>query len=269
MFNYDTDYEIIISKTTEILDIDKYVILIDNKDMKIIRKFILFIIILIIIAILCLTFYGYIYYKQTINKEPLETKVNDIRSDFTYVKKEQLPEYYVNAVVAVEDRRYYSHGPVDYIGILRAIVSNIRQQSFEEGGSTITQQVAKNLYYINRENPVKRKVAECFTAIELEKKYSKDEILEMYVNIICFGSGYYGISEASEGYLKKKVEDINLGEAAMLAGIPNAPSAYSPRVNKDYCKSRTGKVLKSLLNNKYITQEQYDSVDLSFIDEIN
>lgn len=237
--------------------------------MRVLRKFLLFVIILIIIVVLCVTGYGYLYYKKTISKTPLETKVNDIRSEFTFVKKEQLPEYYVNAVIAVEDRRYYSHGPVDYIGIIRAIVSNIKRQSFEEGGSTITQQVAKNLYYINNEEPVKRKVAECFTAIELEKKYSKDEILEIYCNIIYFGSGYYGITEACEGYLKKKVEDINLGEAAMLAGLPNAPSAYSPLVNKEFCKSRTEKVLKSLLNNKYITQEQYDSVDLSFIDEIN
>lgn len=236
--------------------------------MKTIRKFIVLIIILILFVALFLTGYGYIYYKQTTSKVPLETKINDIRSEFTFAKEEQLPEYYINAVIAVEDRRYYSHGPVDYIGIMRAIVSNIRQQSFEEGGSTITQQVAKNLYYINHENPIKRKVAECFTAIELEKKYSKDEVLELYVNIIYFGSGYYGITEACEGYLKKKVEDMNLAEAAMLAGLPNAPSAYSPLVNKELCKSRTEKVLKSLLTNNYISKEQYDSIDLSFIDNI-
>lgn len=237
--------------------------------MKAIKRFILFILILILIVVLGVTGYGYLYYKQTISKTPLDTKVNDIRSEFTYVKKEQLPDYYLNAVVAVEDRRFYSHGPVDFIGIVRAIASNIRQQSLKEGGSTITQQLAENLYYINHDDPVKRKVAEGFTAIDLEKKYSKDEILELYTNIIYFGNGYYGIREACEGYLKKKVEDMNLAEAAMLAGLPNAPSAYSPLANKELCKSRTEKVLRSLLNNNYITQEQYDSIDLSFIDEIN
>ena len=236
--------------------------------MKIIKKLILWIISSIIIISVAVGIYGYQYYAETMKKESIESKIQEIRQDYTYVKKEDLPQDYLNAIVAVEDRRFFSHGAIDPIGIARAILINIKNKSFQEGGSTITQQVAKNLYYIRETNVVKLKVAEMFTAIEIEKKYSKEEILEIYANTIYFGNGYYGIKEACNGYLKKEPKDMNLAESTMMAGIPNAPSVYAPTANKEYCKSRQRKVLASMVDAGYISKEVADSVDQSFIDKI-
>lgn len=236
--------------------------------MKIIKKLILWIISSIIIISVAVGIYGYQYYAETMKKESIESKIQEIRQDYTYVKKEDLPQDYLNAIVAVEDRRFFYHGAIDPIGIARAILISIKNKSFQEGGSTITQQVAKNLYYIRETNVVKRKVAEMFTAIEIEKKYSKEEILEIYANTIYFGNGYYGIKEACNGYLKKEPKDMNLAESTMMAGIPNAPSVYAPTANKEYCKSRQRKVLASMVDAGYISKEVADSVDQSFIDKI-
>ena len=236
--------------------------------MKLIKRVLLFFISMIIILLIGITIYGYQFYKETISKEPLEDKVKEITNNYTYVKKEDMPQNYLNAIVAIEDRRYYKHKAVDYIGILRAIFSNMRNKEFQEGGSTITQQVAKNIYFTEEKNVVKRKVAEAFVANDLEKNYSKDEILEMYANIIYFGNNYYGIKEACNGYLNKEVKDMNLSEATMMAGIPNAPSVYAPTVNKELCKERQKQVVNAMLKNGYISQEEANSIDSSFIDEI-
>lgn len=236
--------------------------------MKLIRRIILWTIIIILIVASGITLYGYKYYKEVIDKVPLESKITEIRNDYTFVKKEELPKEFLNAVVAIEDRRFYNHGPVDFIGILRAIFSNIKNKDLREGGSTITQQVAKNLYYLEEENPIKRKVAEVFTAIQLENEYEKDDILEIYVNTIYYGNGYYSIKEASNGYLKKEPKDMNLAESTMLAGVPNAPSVYAPTENKELCKERQNQVISAMVTEKYITQEQADSIDQSFIDNI-
>ena len=113
--------------------------------MKKIRRFFIKLIIFFLVIIVGITAYGYIYFKQTINNIPIDTKVSEIRTEFTFVNKQELPDYYLNAVVAVEDRRFYSHGAADVIGIIRAIYTNIKTKGLQEGGSTITQQVAKNM----------------------------------------------------------------------------------------------------------------------------
>lgn len=236
--------------------------------MKSIKKFIRFVLILLIVFIAVIIFYGKKYYDKTIDEVPLATKIQEIREDYTFIKKEDLPKDYLNAIVAVEDRRFYSHGPVDYIGIIRAIYTNLRSKGLQEGGSTITQQVAKNMYFESEKNIFKRKIAEVFLANDLEKNYSKDDILEIYANIIYFGNGYYGISEACQGYLHKEPKDMNLSESTMMAGIPNAPSAYAPTVNKELCKSRQKKVISSMVAADYISQEEADKIDQSFIDKI-
>lgn len=236
--------------------------------MKLIRKIIFFILVIIIVAGAGITFYGYRFYKETIDKVPLESRITEVRNDYTFVKKEDLPKEFLNAVIAIEDRRFYNHGPVDFIGILRAIFSNIKNKDLREGGSTITQQVAKNLYYMEEKNPVKRKIAEVFTAIQLENEYEKEDILEIYVNTIYYGNGYYSIKEASNGYLKKEPKDMNLAESTMLAGVPNAPSVYAPTVNKQLCKERQNQVISAMVTENYITQEQADDIDQSFIDSI-
>lgn len=166
----------------------------------------------------------------------------------------------MDAIVAVEDHRFKEHGPIDIIAIGRAIFSNIRAKEFNEGGSTITQQVAKNLYFITEDDVVSRKVAEVFVAIDLEKNYSKDDILEFYINTIYFGEGYYGIKEASNGYYEKEPKDLNLYEATLLAGVPNAPSVYAPTINPDLAKSRQGKVIRSMVEYGYLTEEEANKI---------
>lgn len=129
-------------------------------------------------------------------------------------------------------------------------------KDFAKVGSTITQQVAKNIYFIEEDDVVSRKIAEIFVGYNLEKNYSKDEIFEIYMNTIYFGDGYYGIKAAANGYLDKEPIEMNLYECTMLAGIPNAPSVYSPSVNPDLTKSRQQKVIDSMVEYGYITKEE-------------
>ena len=236
--------------------------------MKLIKKIIIVILLLAIAVTVGVSIYGYNYYKEITAKVPLKSKITEIQNDYTYVKKEELPEQFLKAVVAVEDRRFYNHGPVDMIGILRAIFANIKSGDLREGGSTITQQVAKNLYFLNEDNVVKRKVAEVFTSIQLENDYEKEEILEIYVNTIHYGNGYYGIKEACNGYLRKEPKDMTLAEATMLAGVPNAPSVYAPTENKELCKQRQNQVIEAMATEQYISEEEAKSIDQSFIDNI-
>lgn len=230
--------------------------------MKLIKKFILFILITILLVSLFLGLSGYNMYNSAINEISLSEKVSQVRNDKNFVKISDLSTDLINATIAVEDHRFKKHGAVDMISLGRAIVSNIKAGEPVEGGSTITQQVAKNLYFITEKDNVSRKIAELILSYELEKNYSKDEIFELYVNTIYYGNGYYGIREASNGYLDKEPKDLTLDEATMLAGIPNAPSVYAPTANMDLCKNRQGKVIRSMVKYGYITQEQADNIKL-------
>ena len=170
-----------------------------------------------------------------------------------------MTEDYLNAVVSVEDRRFYDHGAIDFISIARAIYVNVTNFDLREGGSTITQQLAKNIYFIEMD-PFPRKLAEIFMAFAIEDNYSKDEILELYVNTSYFGDGYYGIKEACNGYLNKEPSEMDLNECTMMAGIPNAPSVYAPTKNPDLTKSRQGHVLETMVENGYISQEEANKI---------
>ena len=236
--------------------------------MKTFRRILIVLLILIVIVAGVVFGYGYFYYKQIIKEKPLDEQISEIRNEYTYVKKEDIPDYYFKAVVDVEDSRFYSHKALDPIGIARAIFSNIKNKALNEGGSTITQQVAKNIYFMKEDEVIKRKLGEIFVANDIENNYSKEDILEIYVNIIYYGNGYYGLKEACNGYLKKEPKDITLAEAAMLAGIPNAPSVYAPTENKDLCKSRLQKVLDSMVAAGDLSEEEAKNVDTSFIDAI-
>lgn len=138
--------------------------------------------------------------------------------------------------------------------------NNIKNKEMIEGGSTITQQLAKNIFF-SQEQSVNRKILEVFASMELEKKFSKKEIFEMYVNNSYFGSGYYNIHDAAEGYFGKKVKDLNLNEITFLAGVPNAPSVYDPRVNPDLAKQRQIQVLRKMLEEGKITEEEKEEVE--------
>lgn len=236
--------------------------------MKVIKRILIIILLIIIFIVAGFVYKGHELYKQALEKISISDKVAEIKSDENYTKLEDMSEFYKDAVIAVEDRRFYEHGAIDPIALARAIYSNIKAKELREGGSTITQQVAKNLYFISEETVVRRKIAEMFMAIELENKYSKEDILELYINTIYFGEGYYGIKQASNGYLNKEPKDMNLAEATMMAGVPNAPSVYAPTINTELCKQRQNKVISSMVEYEYISQEQADSIDQSFIDEI-
>lgn len=228
--------------------------------MKLFRRLILIILIVIIIVFTVIILNGYKLYKDTLDNLSLDDKISQIKSNKNYTSISDVPDYYKNAIIAVEDHRFYDHGPVDYIAIVRAIVSNAKAKEFNEGGSTITQQVAKNLYFITEDDFVSRKVAEVLLSIDLEKKYSKDDILEFYINTIYFGEGYYGIKQASNGYYNKEPIDLTLYEATILAGVPNAPSVYAPTINPKLAVSRQGKVLRDMVEYGYLTQAEADEV---------
>lgn len=228
--------------------------------MKIIKKLLLFIIVIILIIGLVIFLNGYKLYKTTIDELSLEDKIKKIKSDDDYVLINDVPDFYKNAIIAVEDHRFKEHGAIDIISIGRAIVSNIRAKDFNEGGSTITQQVAKNLYFITEDDVISRKIAEVLVGFDLEKNYSKDDILEFYINTIYFGEGYYGIREASNGYYDKEPKDLSLYEATLLAGVPNAPSVYAPTVNPDLAKSRQGKVISSMVEYGYLSEEEANNI---------
>ena len=185
---------------------------------------------------------------------------NLIKEKENYTQIDELPENYINAVLAVEDHRFYKHGAIDIISISRAILKDIQEMSFAEGGSTITQQLAKNIYF-TQEKKITRKVAEVFMAIEIEKNYpNKDDILELYLNTSYFGDGYYTVKEASIGYFGKEPAEMTDYESIMLAGIPNAPSVYAPTKNLELAKQRQKQVADAMVKYGYITQEEIDKI---------
>ncbi len=227
--------------------------------MKFIKKLIIAIILLIVVACSIVFLIGQSYYSKALKEKPLLTRVDEITSKENFVKFEDMSSYYRNAVISVEDHRFYDHGPVDFIAIARAIFTNIKNGELQEGGSTITQQVAKNIVFSQEQSWV-RKVGEIFAAYDLEKNYTKKEIFELYVNTAYFGDGYYGIYDASYGYYNKSPKDLNLDESSMLAGVPNAPSVYAPTVNPDLAKKRQYHVLNTMLEYGYITKDESLSI---------
>lgn len=227
--------------------------------MKLFKKILIILLVLIIVSGTVCFIIGYSTYSKALEEKPLITRMDEIENSDNFVSFSELPKNYLNAVVAVEDHRFYEHGPIDLIAIGRAIWVNVSNWELREGGSTITQQLAKNVI-LSQEETASRKLGEIVAAFDIEKNYSKDEILALYVNTCYFGEGYYGIYEASIGYYGKEPKDLNLDEATMLAGVPNAPSVYAPTVNPDLAKQRQRHVLNKMVEYGYITQEEADMI---------
>lgn len=202
---------------------------------------------------------GYKAYKSVLAEFPLEEKIAELKSSENYVTMDEMPPIYIDAVIAVEDHNYYEHGAVSIVSTVRAIITNLKDKDFTEGGSTITQQVAKNLYF-TQEKKIERKVAEMFVAIELEKNYDKDEIFEFYVNCIYFGSGYYNLYDASMGYYGVEPADLSDYQATLIAGVPNAPSVYSPDNDSPKTSQRHKQVLDSMVKYGYLSKEEADKI---------
>lgn len=211
---------------------------------------------ILIVGIACgtIVYQGYDMYKTAIDETSIKEKIEEIKEETNvYTKYENLPKEYIDAVIAVEDRRFFEHKGVDFISIGRAVVTNIKEQKLAEGGSTITQQLAKNTYFTQKKE-FTRKIAEVFMANEFEEACTKEEIFELYVNTMYFGDGYYCIADAAKGYFDKEVNEMNLHESTLLAGIPNAPSVYSPNANPDLSRQRHSQVVKQMIKYDYLDE---------------
>ena len=171
---------------------------------------------------------------------------------------DQIPEVLVSALVVTEDRRFFSHRGIDLKGILRAVIKDLVAGEFVEGGSTITQQLAKTLFLSPRKN-ILRKLKEAILAVQLERRYTKAEILEFYLNQVYLGSGAYGVKAAARMFFDKTPQQLTIGECALIAGLPKAPSRFSPLVNKDLAVARRNTVLYQMWQNKIISRHAYET----------
>ncbi|MDE6959637.1 MAG: PBP1A family penicillin-binding protein [Lachnospiraceae bacterium] len=182
-----------------------------------------------------------------------------LRNDknIVYLTADEIPDQVKNAFVSIEDKRFYKHHGFDPFAILRAAQSLITKNSITQGGSTITQQLARNIY-LTHTVKWERKVEEIFIAMALENKYSKEELLEFYINNIYFSNGYYGIQAASRGYLGKDADQLTLSESAFLCAIPNSPGSYDPMTHMDNTLKRRDLILKNMYKDGMITESEYD-----------
>lgn len=206
-----------------------------------------------------ITVKGYAMYCKVLRDNPPAQAIEKIKSDEDYVSIDVLPQMYLDAVIAVEDRRFYYHPGIDIISIGRAVLTDIREMKLVEGGSTITQQFAKNIFF-TQSKKFERKIAEMFMALRLERMYTKDEILELYVNTIYFGSVYYSVRAASLGYFDKEPWELSDYESTMLAGLPNAPSVYSLDNNPELASQRQAQVINKLVKYGYIKEEEGERI---------
>lgn len=222
---------------------------------KLIRRLISTILVLLLILCGVIGGIGYMEYKNAMEENPLVEKIMEIQNQEDYVQYEDISEDFLNGLVAIEDQRFYEHNGVDYIALLRTLWANIQAKDILGGGSTLTQQLAKNLYFMDSTRPT-RKIAEIFVAYDLEKMLEKEEILEIYANIVYYGDNYYGIYEASYGYFHVDPSNLSLAQASMLAGLPQAPSVYALSNNNAASYTRQEEVLKAMLKHGYIDTDE-------------
>ena len=216
---------------------------------KLILKLLFWIFVILLIIFSIIFGLGYLKYKNAIDEISIVDKIKQIQEKENYIKLDNISEDYKNAVVAIEDHRFYTHSGIDIFSIIRSTYTNIRNKSLEYGASTITQQLGR-LMYFSQEKSFIRKASEIFVAFELEKNYSKDEILELYLNLMYFGNGYYGINDASKGFFNKSPKDLTFYEATYLAGLPNAPSVYSE--NDELAEERRMQVVNAMKKYGYV-----------------
>ncbi len=236
----------------------------------------LFFVILIILVILSIIFaYYYVkvsskYRELNFDKDKLITATSYAEildnNDFVLsnasingrntVSFNEIPQHTINAFISIEDKNFYKHNGINYKRILKSLLVNIKSGYAKEGASTISQQLIKNTHLSN-EKTIERKLKEYLLTRKLEKKFTKDEILETYLNVIYFGNSCFGIENASKYYFNKTTSELNIGESAVLAGLIKSPKLYSPITAKKKCTERRNLVLKEMLDDKYITEEQF------------
>ncbi len=226
-----------------------------KKVLKVVWRILLVLIVLVMLVTGFFAVKGAIMWNDSKKGLSITQAVQNIREDEEFVKFEELPQFYIDAVISVEDRRFFKHNGISVKSIVRAALYDIKTKSLEQGGSTITQQLAKNVWF-SEEKRLERKFAEVWAAFDLEKAFSKNEIFELYVNTIYFGSDYYGIGEAAQGYFGKEPSELSDYECAMLSGLPNAPSVYSLDESPELAKQRLSQVLDSMTANKVLSEEK-------------
>ncbi len=219
----------------------------------------------IIIFILSLYVYAFITPKVNINEIDkivlLDKDGNDIfNKDYNnYVKLNDINDNIKNAIISIEDKNFYSHKGFDILRIIKALIINIKSKNIEQGASTISQQYVKNLY-LTFDKTWKRKIEEAILTIRIEMHYTKDEILEGYLNTIDFGAGNYGIKEASNYYFNKEPNELSIEEATIIVGIPKSPTYYNPIINYNNAKKRQYDVLTSMYKNGYISKKEVEKI---------
>ena len=196
---------------------------------------------------------GYRMYQEALEEKSLVQIRKETVEDENFVSAEQLPDIYKKAVVSVEDKRFYDHFGVDPIAVGRAFFNDIKAGAYVEGGSTITQQLAKNQYF-TQDKKIVRKVAEMFMAFKIESELDKDTIFELYVNSIFFGNGYYCVADASNGYFGKVPSEMNFDECTLLAGVPNAPTNYNPTASPELARQRQKQVIEKMKKAGYLEE---------------
>ena len=185
-----------------------------------------------------------------------------------FIPYESIPDKVINSFLSAEDKNFYSHPGIDAKGIIRAVINNIKniaQNKRLEGASTITQQVAKN-FLLTNEVSMKRKIKEAILAFRIERAYTKERILELYLNQIYLGQGTYGVAAASLEYFDKSIKNLNYSEAALLAALPKAPSKYNPYKYPEVAKFRRNLVLQNLADNNFITKKKLNLLKDSNLD---
>ncbi len=193
--------------------------------LKFIKRLFGCLILLFLLALAVLTFRGWMLYREMEAEQPLSDRVNEVRLQENFTPYADLPETYIDAVIAIEDARFRLHPGVDPISIVRALAHDVREREWVEGGSTITQQLAKNICF-DQDKRLTRKAAEMFAAFALEHNYTKDEIFELYVNSIYFGNGWYNVHDAAEGYFGVEPAQMDDYQCTLLSCYPNAPSIF-------------------------------------------
>ena len=223
--------------------------------MKVLKKIIKWILIVFVILLGVLFYRGYTLYEDLTDGNTVYDQVQKIELNPTFVPFENLPQTFVDATISIEDHRFFEHHGVDYIGLVRAFASWFVPEMLDSGGSTITQQLAKNMYGMF-DSSLDRKLVEFFVAKDLESQFTKEEIFTLYVNVINYGDNHIGIYQASHGYFNKSVLELTDNECTLLAGIPQSPANYQLSNHYAQAKSRQRLVLKRMVEEGYMSEEE-------------
>lgn len=224
-----------------------------------VKRLFLILLVLLCIAVFTILASGYVRYKNTLLEVSLEDKIAEIKQRPDYVTLDEINYDFLMAILAVEDPKFYKHNGILLSNIVEAFFTNLKEQEYVMGGSTITQQLCKNLF-LDQKKTLNRKAAELFFVHDIEKTLTKDEILELYVNIIYFGDGYYGIQQAATGYFQTEPKHLTIAQATLLAGLPQAPAIYQLSTGYTLAKQRQRIVLEEMVIQNYLREEEIQEI---------